>query len=266
MANYLPPIYISEIFNVDEYTYQDGFIIYKDADHRYLRPIQKLQQKTTGISYNDTTKTLNISKNINVAHLMNTVVFATRNNGAFGEALAIGSNLVVGKNIVNSGDIHTNTIYAKSINLNNAVFKNILIDDIPINSASIRYIQNLSSDVQLQLDTNSKQIGPAGRDGADSTVAGPVGRDGADSTVAGPAGRDGLDSTVAGPAGRDGADSTVAGPAGKDGADSTVAGPAGRDGADSLPLLDLLVEMEQILPLLDLLGEMDWITRLVVIY
>jgi hypothetical protein len=97
MANYLPPINVSEIFNIDDYVYQNGYIVYKDADHRYLRPIQNLQQKTSGMTYNDTTKTLNISKNINVSNLVNTVESATRNSGAFGESVAIGSNLVVGK-------------------------------------------------------------------------------------------------------------------------------------------------------------------------
>jgi hypothetical protein len=77
MANYLPPINISEIFNIDDYVNQDGFIAYKEADYRYLRPIQKLQQKTSGMTYNDTIKTLNISKNINVSNLVNTVEFAT---------------------------------------------------------------------------------------------------------------------------------------------------------------------------------------------
>jgi hypothetical protein len=44
---------------------------------------------------------------------MNTVNGAIRNDVAIGESLAVGSNLVVGKNKVNSGDIHTNDIYAK---------------------------------------------------------------------------------------------------------------------------------------------------------
>jgi hypothetical protein len=233
MAEYLPPIHIAEVFNISDYDYQQASLNLKDSDDRYLHPIKRLQEKTFGITYNGTTETTNVSKNINTSHLMNTVNGAIRNDVAIGESLAIGSNLVVGKNIVNSGDIHTNNIYAKSINLKNGVFKNILIDDIPISSQSISFISTLTSDVQLQLDTNSKKIGPAGKDGLDSTVAGPAGKDGLDSTVAGPAGRDGADSTVAGPAGRDGADSTVAGPAGRDGADSTVAGPAGRDGADS---------------------------------
>jgi hypothetical protein len=59
MVSYLPPINISEIFNVGDFSWQDGYIVYRDADHRYLRPIQKLQQKTLGMTYNDTTSTLN---------------------------------------------------------------------------------------------------------------------------------------------------------------------------------------------------------------
>ncbi len=257
MANYLPPIKMTEIFNID------GYIIYKEADHRYLRPIQKLQQKTTGITYNNTSETTNISKNINVANLVNTVEFATRNNGAFAEALAIGSNLVVGKNIVNSGDIFTNNIFAKSILIKDAVIENTILknaklDNVSISSRSLAFISTVSSDVQLQLDTNSKKVGPAGADstvpgpaGADSTVPGPAGKD---STVPGPAGKDstvpgpaGADSTVPGPAGKDStvpgpadADSTVPGPAGKDstvpgpaGKDSTVPGPKGADGLNS---------------------------------
>jgi hypothetical protein len=61
MAIYLPPTMVSEIFNIDDYTYQDGYIIYEGADLRYLRPIQNLQQKTSGMTYNDTTKMLNMS-------------------------------------------------------------------------------------------------------------------------------------------------------------------------------------------------------------
>ena len=181
MAEYLPPIHISEVFNVDDYTYQDGFIIYKEADHRYLRPIQRLQQKTTGISYNELNSTTNVSENINITKLMNSSNGAIRDNMAVSESVAIGSNLVVGKNIVNSGDIYTNNIIAKSISIKDAVFKNILIDDTPINSTSIRFIRNLSSDVQLQLDTNSKKIGPAGKDGLDGSP-GTNGLDGSSGT------------------------------------------------------------------------------------
>ena len=54
MTTYLPPLKVSKIFNIDDYTYQDGFIVYKEADERFLRPIQDLQQKTDGLSYNDT--------------------------------------------------------------------------------------------------------------------------------------------------------------------------------------------------------------------
>jgi hypothetical protein len=145
MAEYLPPTNVSELFNVDDYKYQDGFIAYRDADQRYLRPIQKLNQKTSGLSYNDNTQTLNISKTINVANLTNTVESAIRNNGAFGESVAIGSNLVVGKNIVNSGDIHTNSIYAKNLLIRDAVIENTIltkasIDNIPISSQSISFI------------------------------------------------------------------------------------------------------------------------------
>ena len=51
MTTYLPPSKISQIFNIDDYDYQDGFIVFKEADQRYLRPIQKLNQKTAGITY-----------------------------------------------------------------------------------------------------------------------------------------------------------------------------------------------------------------------
>jgi hypothetical protein len=44
MAEYLPPINIAEIFNVGNFEWQNGFIIYREADQRYLRPIQNLQQ------------------------------------------------------------------------------------------------------------------------------------------------------------------------------------------------------------------------------
>jgi hypothetical protein len=126
-----------------------------------------LQQKTSGNTYNNTSEITNISKNINVANLVNTVESATRNNGAFAESLAIGSNLVVGKNIVISGDIHTNTLYAKSLLIRDAVIENTIltkafIGDIPLLPQKISFINTLTSDVQLQLDTNSKKIGPAG--------------------------------------------------------------------------------------------------------
>jgi hypothetical protein len=147
MAECLPPIHISEVFNVDDYTYQDGFIIYKEADHRYLRPIKKLQQKTTGISYNELNSTTNVSENINITKLMNTADGAIRDNVAVGESVAIGSNLVVGKNIVNSGDMFTNNIFAKSISIKNAVIQNTIltnasIDNIPISSRSISFISS----------------------------------------------------------------------------------------------------------------------------
>jgi hypothetical protein len=122
-----------------------------------------------------------------VANLVNTVNASIPNDVSIGESMAIGSNLVVGKNIVNSGDIFTKNIYAKSIRINdavidNTVLTNVFIDKIPILSKAISFISNLSSDVQLQLDTNSKKEGPSGKDGADSTVTGPAGRDGADLT------------------------------------------------------------------------------------
>jgi hypothetical protein len=162
MTNYLPPINVSEIFNIDDYIYQDGYIVYKDADHRYLRPIQKLQQKTTGITYNDTIQTTNISENINIGNLFNCGNGAFRDNVAVGESIAIGSILVVGKNIVNSGDIFTNNIFAKSILIKDAVIGNTIltnakIDNVLISSKSLAFISTVSSDVQLQLDTNSKR-------------------------------------------------------------------------------------------------------------
>jgi hypothetical protein len=165
MTEYLPPINIAEVFNISHYDFQDISLTLKDSDQRYLRPIKKLQNETFGISYNNATETTNVSKNINITNLMNTVNGAIRNDLAIGESVSVGSNLVVGKNIVNSGDIHTNTIYANSINLNNAVFKNILIDDTPISSQSISFINTLTSDVQLQLDTNSKKQGEQGIQG-----------------------------------------------------------------------------------------------------
>ncbi len=142
MANYLPPIHISEIFNVDEYTYQDGFIIYKDADHRYLRPIQRLQQKTTGISYNELNSTTTVSENVNITNLMNSSDAAIRDNIAIGASVAIGSNLVVGNDVTNSGNIYTNNIYAKRIRINDAVIENTLltnafIDNVPISSQNL---------------------------------------------------------------------------------------------------------------------------------
>ncbi len=170
MAEYLPPIQIADVFNVGNFDWQNNFIIYREADQRYLRPIKKLQQKTTGISYNESNSTTNVSKNINITNLMNTVDGAIRNDIAVGESMAIGSNLVVGKNIVNSGDIFTNNIYAKSIRINDAVIENTIltnakIDNVDISSKSLAFISTLKSDVQLQLDTNSKQIGLQGKTG-----------------------------------------------------------------------------------------------------
>jgi hypothetical protein len=178
-----------------------------------------LQQKTSGISYNELTLTTNVSENINITTLMNSADGAIRNNVAVGESVTIGSNL-----IVNSGNTFTNNIFAifSQTIIQNTILTNAKIDNVYISSKSLAFISTLSSDVQLQLDTYSKKIGPSGKDGVDSTVAGPAGRDGEDSTVAGPARRDGADSTVPGPARRDGVDSTVAGPAGRDGADSTI--------------------------------------------
>jgi hypothetical protein len=174
MAEYLPPIHISEVFNVDDYTWQNGYIVYKDADHRYLRPLQKLQQKTTGISYNEINSTTNVSENINITNLMNSADGAIRNNVAIGESVAIGSNLVVGENIVNSGDIFTNNIFAKSIlikdaKIENTILTNAKIDNVDISSRSLAFISTVSSDVQLQLDTNSKKIGPQGLKGDTGT-------------------------------------------------------------------------------------------------
>ncbi len=99
---------------------------------------------------------------------MNTVNGAIRNDEAIGESLAIGSNLVVGKNIVNSGDIYTNDIYAKSLVIKDAIIENTIltkafIGDIPLSPQKISFINTLTSDVQLQLDTNSKQQGERGK-------------------------------------------------------------------------------------------------------
>jgi hypothetical protein len=121
-----------------------------------------VQKKTTGLFYNKSNLTTNVSENINSTNLMNTVDGAIRNNAAIGELVAIGSNLVVVKNIVNSGDIFTNNIYAKSIRINDAVIENTLltnvfIDKVPISSKAISFISNLSSDDQLQLDTISEK-------------------------------------------------------------------------------------------------------------
>jgi hypothetical protein len=170
MAEYLPPIHISEVFNVDDYTYQDGYIIYKEADHRYLRPIQKLQKKTTGISYNELNLTTNVSENINITKLMNSADAAIRDNIAIGESISVGGNMACGKNIVNSGDIYTNNIFAKSISIKDAIIENTIltkasIDDVPISSRSLAFISTLTSDVQLQLDTNSKKQGERGEQG-----------------------------------------------------------------------------------------------------
>jgi hypothetical protein len=80
MTEYLPPINIAKVFNISDYDWQNISLTLKDGDQRYLRPIKKLQEKTFGISYNGTTETTNVSKNINISHLMNTVESATRNN------------------------------------------------------------------------------------------------------------------------------------------------------------------------------------------
>jgi serine acetyltransferase len=85
---------------------------------------------------------------------MNSSIATFLDNIAIGESVAIGSNLVVGKNITNSENINTNSIYAKSIRINDAVIKNtvltnVFIDKIPILSKAISFISNLSSDVQL---------------------------------------------------------------------------------------------------------------------
>ncbi len=170
MASYLPPINISDIFNISDFNWQDGFIVYKDADHRYLRPIQNLQQKTSGVTYNDATQTLNISKNINVYSIINSVESTTRNNGVFGESVSVGSNLVVGKNIVNNGDIFTNNVYATSVQIKDAVIQNTIltnafIDNVQIKPRALSLIANVTSDVQVQLDTNAKKKGDKGDTG-----------------------------------------------------------------------------------------------------
>jgi hypothetical protein len=105
-----------------------------------------------------------------VANLVNTVNVSIRNDVSIGESIAIGSNLVVGKNIINSGDFFTNYIYAKSIRINDAVIENTVltnafIDNVPISSQSLSFISTLSSNVQLQLDTNSKMQGERGIQG-----------------------------------------------------------------------------------------------------
>jgi hypothetical protein len=153
MAEYLPPINIAKVFNISDYDFQDTSLTLKDGDQRYLNPIKKLQNETFGITYNGTTETTNVSKNINISHLMNTVNGAIRNDVAIGESLAVGSNLVVGKNIVNSGDIHTNDIYAKSINLNSVVIANV-----PILPQKISFTSTLTSDAQSQVDSISTRI------------------------------------------------------------------------------------------------------------
>jgi hypothetical protein len=165
MAEYLPPIHIAEVFNISDYDFQDISLTLKASDERYLRPIKRLQEKTFGISYNNATETTNVSKNINISHLMNTVNGAIRNDVAIGESLAVGSNLVVGKNIVNSGDIHTNNIIAKSLIIKDAIIENTIltnafIGNIPILLRPLTLISNLTSDVQLQLDTATATIEP----------------------------------------------------------------------------------------------------------
>ena len=152
MTTYLPPLKKSQIFNIDDYDYQDGFIVFKEADLRYLRPIQKLNQKSTGITYFESNSTTNITKNVNIGGLVNSVDGAIRNDVAIGESISIGANIVCGKNFVNSGDIYTNNIYAKSIVIKDAIVENTtltnaFIDNIPISSKTISFISTLSSDV-----------------------------------------------------------------------------------------------------------------------
>jgi ribosomal protein S11 len=159
MTTYLPPLKVSKIFNIDDYTYQDGFIVYKEADERFLRPIQDLQQKTTGITYSNSTT--QISKSVNINGLMNSVDGSMRNDVSVGESLAIGSNLVVGKNIVNSGNFYTNNIYAKSIVIKDAIIQNTNLTNVNIDGVPVKnlgFINTLSSDVQIQIDTNSNQL------------------------------------------------------------------------------------------------------------
>jgi hypothetical protein len=52
---------------------------------------------------------------------------------AIGESLSIGSNLVVGRNIINSGDIYTKNIYADSINIRDSVIQNLTLGSYFIN-------------------------------------------------------------------------------------------------------------------------------------
>ena len=169
---YIPPINVSEIYSAENFNFQDSFVDYRVGDARYLRRIEKLDQKTTGITYTASNLQTNITKNLNVLGLVNGIDTATRNNTATADSIAIGANIVCGQNIINSGDIYTNSIYAKRIVVDDSVFqntvlKNAFIDDVPFDSKTISFISNLSSDVQLQLDTNSKQIGPIGLTGND---------------------------------------------------------------------------------------------------
>jgi hypothetical protein len=48
--------------------------------------------------------------------------------------------------------------------IENTILTNAKIDNVDISSRSISFISNLKSDVQLQLDNNSKQIGFRGKD------------------------------------------------------------------------------------------------------
>jgi hypothetical protein len=262
MAEYLPPIKISGIFNVDNYNYQEEFIAYKEADHRYLRPIQKLNKKTTGISYIESNSTTNITRNLNVSGLVNTIDIAIRNDVAIGESIAISGNIVCGKNITNSGNIYCfGTLFTKKIVIENAIIQNTnlsntFIDDVPISSQSISFISRLTSDVQSQID-KKQQKGDTGDTGL-TGMTGQAGIDGSDGAtgdtgltgMTGQAGIDGIDGTdgatgMTGQAGIDGSDGAtgdtgltgMTGQAGINGIDGTdgatgMTGQAGIDGSD----------------------------------
>ena len=100
---YIPPINVSPLFSTENFNFQDGFIDFRVGDKRYLRRIEKLDQKTTGLTYTASNLQTNIKSNVNVAGLVNGIDAATRNNTATADSIAIGGNIVIGQNIINSG-------------------------------------------------------------------------------------------------------------------------------------------------------------------
>jgi hypothetical protein len=93
-----------------------------------------------------------VSENINITNLIKSADSAIRDNIAIAESISVGSKLVVGENIVNSGDIFTNNIFAKSILIRDAVIENTIltkafIGDIPLSPQKISFINTLKSDV-----------------------------------------------------------------------------------------------------------------------